>query len=236
MQLSYTFGNFFYTIFGTNILIQCPVPVPVCCMFYVSQKPHIKRNPNGIKTDGEYFWNIWKIQEKELTRDGARGGHEAGGAPHLPGRASDPRGAPVRRLLLFFGRKKANFQKKISAKVSIQSELRISIYIRNGERAEGESAETERDRETDPISEGLSPLPRHGGQGPEGKPFSHLGRRSRKKNKNGPLSPSLPVAPERCRGHHHHRNLHQQLHRHHHQLFPPLCSGVTSLFPAVIST
>ena len=24
-------------IFGTNILIQCPVPVPVCCMFFVSQ-------------------------------------------------------------------------------------------------------------------------------------------------------------------------------------------------------
>ena len=32
------------------------------------------------------------------------------------------------------------------AKVSGQSELRISIYIRNGERAAEESAETERDR------------------------------------------------------------------------------------------
>ena len=40
----------FYTIFGTNKLIQCLVPVPICCMFYVSQKPHIKRSPNGIKT------------------------------------------------------------------------------------------------------------------------------------------------------------------------------------------
>ena len=122
----------------------------------------------------------------------------------------------------FFGRKKANFQEKIWVKVLIQSELRISIYIRNGERAEEESAETERDRETDPISEGLSPLPRHGDHGPEGKPFSHLGRRSRKKKK-GALSPSLPVAPE-------------QLHRPYHQLFPPLCSGVTPLLPAVIST
>ena len=37
----------------------------------------------------------------------------------------------------------------------------------------------------DPISEGLSPLPCHGGHGPEGKPFSHLGRRSRKKKKEG---------------------------------------------------
>ena len=42
----------------------------------------------------------------------------------------------------------------------------------------------------DPISEGLSPLPSYASQGPEGKPFSHLGRRSRKKKKGG----SLPLA------------------------------------------
>ena len=91
----------------------------------------------------------------------------------------------------FFGHKKTNFWKKIWAKVSIQSELRISIYTRNGERAADENAETERDREIDPISEGLSPLPRHGDHGPEGKPFSHLGIRSRKKKKEGG---SLPLA------------------------------------------
>ena len=85
------------------------------------------------------------------------------------------------------------------AKVSGQSELWISIYIRNGERAAEQNAETERDREIDPISEVLSPLPRHGSQGPEGKPFSHLGRRSRKKKKKkGASPPLLPVAPERC--------------------------------------
>ena len=49
-------------------------------MFYVLQKPHIKRNPNGIKTDGEYFWNICEIWEEESTRDGARGGQRQGGA------------------------------------------------------------------------------------------------------------------------------------------------------------
>ena len=73
----------------------------------------------------------------------------------------------------------------------MQSELRISGYIRNDERAESQNAETERDRETDPVSKGLSPLPCHGGHGPEGKPFSHLGRRSRKKKKEGG---SLPLA------------------------------------------
>ena len=34
----------------------------------------------------------------------------------------------------------------------------------------------------------------------------------------------------------HHHKLHHQLHHHHHQLFPALCSGVTPLLPAVIST
>ena len=135
-------------------------------MFYVSQKPHIKQSPNGIKTDGEYFWNIWEKWEEESMRDSARGGHEAGGAPTYPGRPPDPRGPLVRQLLLFFGGKKAIFWKNIWAKVSIQSELRISGYIRNGERAEYQNAETERDRETDPISEGLSPLPRHGDPSP----------------------------------------------------------------------
>ena len=50
-------------------------------MFYVSQKTHIKQSPNGIKTDGEYFWNICDIWEEESTRDGARGAHETGARP-----------------------------------------------------------------------------------------------------------------------------------------------------------
>lgn len=140
-----------------------------------------KRDKNGRRIFLEYLGNMGRRINARRCPRGARG----------RGRASDPCGPPVRRLLLFFGHKKANFRRKIWAKVSIQSELRISIYIRNGERAEYQNAETERDRETCPISEGLSPLPCHGGQGPEGKPFSHLGRRSRKKKKKGaplPLS------------------------------------------------
>ena len=41
--------------------------------------------------DGEYFWNICDIWEEESTRDGARGGHEAGGA--RPGPSWAPRKA-----------------------------------------------------------------------------------------------------------------------------------------------
>ena len=78
----------FYTIFGTNILIQCPVPVLVCCMFYVSQNIHIERNPNGIKTDGAYFRNIWKIWEKDQCETVSEVGTRQGGAQH-------PLGAPL---------------------------------------------------------------------------------------------------------------------------------------------
>ena len=57
-----------------------------------------------------------------------------------------PSWPPVRRLLLFFGRKKANFREKISAKVSIQSELRISIYIYIYETVKGQKTETQKQK------------------------------------------------------------------------------------------
>ena len=79
-------------------------------MFYVSQKPCIKRSPIGIKTDGEYFWNIYDFGEEESTRDDARGAHEVGG------RAPDPRGHLVRRLVPFFHRNKANIRTEIMLK------------------------------------------------------------------------------------------------------------------------
>ena len=58
----------------------------------------------------EIFWNIYDFWEEKSTRDGARGGHEAGG------RAPDPRGPPVMRLVPFFLCKKANIQIKIMLK------------------------------------------------------------------------------------------------------------------------
>ena len=77
-------------------------------------------------------------------RDDARGGHESGPHHHSRVARTLSRGPPVRRLMPLFGRKKANFWKKISGKVSIQSELRISGYKRNGEGEESENAEIER--------------------------------------------------------------------------------------------
>ena len=99
----------FYTIFGTNILIQCPVLVPVCCMFFVSQKIHIKRSPNGLKTDGDFF-GIYVIFGKKNQRETM-----PEGAPGVR-RALGPRGHPVRWLVPFFRCKKANIRIEIVLK------------------------------------------------------------------------------------------------------------------------
>ena len=96
------------------------------------------------KTDGDFFWNIYDFLEVKSTGNGVQGGHEVGGAPYPPRRPPDPRGPPVRRLTLFFCRKKANFMRKAWAKDSPQSELRISGYKENGEGVKSENAETER--------------------------------------------------------------------------------------------
>ena len=77
--------------------------------------------------------------------------------PRGRGRALDPRGHPVRWLTLFFFRKKANFRRKIWEKVSIQSELRISGYIRNGERAPEEHRNRERRRDISNLGGALAP-------------------------------------------------------------------------------
>ena len=62
MLLYYLFWMFmgfilhFYIIFGTNLLTQSPVPVPVFFpCFSVSKKRNIKRSPNGMKPSGELF-------------------------------------------------------------------------------------------------------------------------------------------------------------------------------------
>ena len=63
-------------------------------MLYVSQKPNIKQNPNGIKTDGELFWNIWDFPEealeaKELGQKSPEPTTRLEGASYPPGVSSD---------------------------------------------------------------------------------------------------------------------------------------------------
>ena len=118
----------FYTIFGTNILIQCPVPIPVCCMFFVLQKIHIKRSPNGIKTNGDFF-GIYVIFGKKNQREMMPAGATRQGG------TLGPRGHPVGRLVPFFRRKKANIRIKIVSKFQPNWSYG-SPNLRNGERAE----------------------------------------------------------------------------------------------------
>ena len=92
----------FHTIFGTNILIQCLVPVSVCCMFFVSQKRNIKRSPNGMKPLGELFLEqTWfrglGVDVKKQSR------RPRGREVRLPpGRAPHPRGPLAAPPTYFF--------------------------------------------------------------------------------------------------------------------------------------
>ena len=129
---------------------------------------------------------------------------------------------------------------KNRVKISARSELWISgIFKKWCSAAETvpESRENrEKQRRRDPISEGLPPSGSHGGQGPEGEPFSHLGE-GQGRRRRGALSPSLPVAPERRRGNHRHGDhLHQLRRHHHHHLRPSPMQRCTLSHPAVIPT
>ena len=145
------------------------MPVPVFCMFFVSQSIHIKWSQNTIKFHGELFWNICDFWELESPQTEAHTAHKT------PGRARDPWRAVVGcvllepRLELYFGRKEAYIRKTNRVKISAQSELRIYGNIRNGFRPDLGSVKQKRTKR-DPISKGrgLPPLHRHGDHGPEG--------------------------------------------------------------------
>ena len=64
-----------------------------------------KQDKNGQSLFLEYLENLGE----RSTRNGVQAGHEVGGHAPSPKCAPDPRGPPVRRLMPFFGRKKAIF-------------------------------------------------------------------------------------------------------------------------------
>ena len=49
----------------------------VFCLAETQYQTESKRD----KMDGDFFWNIYDFWEVKSTRNGARGGHEIGGAP-----------------------------------------------------------------------------------------------------------------------------------------------------------
>ena len=93
------FTKHFYMIFGTNLLTQSPVRVPVFSpCFSVSKKRNIKRSPNGMNPSGELFL--------ERKQSGRLGVHVRGSTRKARGRgAPTPQGAPstlVAPLTYFF--------------------------------------------------------------------------------------------------------------------------------------
>ena len=153
MPLSYNFHILlatFYMISWTNILIHCPVPVPVFCLFFVSQKIHIKRSPNAINFYGELFWNICDFWEVESTQTEAHMLHKA--TSHAPLR---PRGVALwahrKSVGVFLRPQGCLYWEKNRVIISAQLELRISGNIRNGFWPEKQERETKENREGDPI-------------------------------------------------------------------------------------
>ena len=81
------FIKHFYIIFGTNLLTQSPVPVPVFSpCFSVSQKRKIKRSPIDLKLHGTYFWTRRSPRSTGVAPGESRAAHEGGGCAHPLGR------------------------------------------------------------------------------------------------------------------------------------------------------
>ena len=90
------FSKHFYMIFGTNLLTQSPVLVPVFPLVSVFQRKGIS---NGVQTERNLrerdFLNEQDPGNLDPTSRKEIGGHEVGGAPTPTRRALHPRGPPV---------------------------------------------------------------------------------------------------------------------------------------------
>ena len=97
------FIKHFYIIFGTNLLTQSPVPVPVFSLVSVFRRKGIS---NGVETE----WNLPEKLFLEGKKPGRLGVHvkkatreaQGRGRAHPPGRALHPRGPLVAPLTYFF--------------------------------------------------------------------------------------------------------------------------------------
>ena len=77
-----SFIKHFYIIFGTNLLTQSPVPIPVFPLFQCFEEKEYqtgsKRNETFWRS---YFWKESNLIDLECTSGKKRGSHEVGGAP-----------------------------------------------------------------------------------------------------------------------------------------------------------
>ena len=116
IQLSYTFWQLFILFLGLTYWssAQCQF-LSVACFWFcrISISNGVQTGKNGRRFFLEYLWFLGsKINATRYPR-WAWG---RGARPTPPRRAPDPRGPPVRRLMLFFCRKKANIWIEIMLK------------------------------------------------------------------------------------------------------------------------
>ena len=146
-----------------------------------------------------------------------------GARPTPPGRAGQACG-PCKSVGALLRAARKLISEKNRVKISARSELRISGYLRNGVRPENQKRENRENREERSNLGGAPALrepwrPRTRG----GTLLPSRGKAKQEEEGGGPLSPSLPVAPERRRGNHRDGDHLHQLRRfvnHLHHLLP----------------
>ena len=79
----------FYINFGTNLLTQSPVPVPVFPLFQCFEEKEYQTESKRNETfRRSYFWKESNTGDLESTSRKQRGRHEAGGRAHPLGALS----------------------------------------------------------------------------------------------------------------------------------------------------
>ena len=90
LSLLYHFNSFFWT----NLLTRCPVPVPVFCMFLVSEKLHWKKSQKKSRKSLKIISRRKKPGARRPAPEAQQGEGAALGRGPGPTRARGLRGAP----------------------------------------------------------------------------------------------------------------------------------------------
>ena len=91
------FSYHFAMIYGTNLLTRCPVPVPVFCCLFFSEKLFREVARIALIIYGNYFQYETKTEPEGQQEGRHRAPDAPGRAPPL-GRTWGPPGAPVHSL------------------------------------------------------------------------------------------------------------------------------------------
>ena len=166
------------------------------------------------------FYGIYVIFGKKNQRKMVpEGPTSQAGAPYPPGRAGVACGQLLGRLVFFFRRKKANFRRKILLKFQPDRSYGSPWVNKTVKPSRFQRREIDR-KFQDPISgEALAPGRPKTPWTRGGTLLPSRGKAKQEEEGGGPLSPSLPVAPECRRGNNRDGDHLQQLRRRYHHIF-----------------